>query len=179
MPYLVIGARAMLFVIFVASFTSKMRSRTAFAAFADSLAGFGIRSTRLQAGTAGIVISAEAAAAFLVALPFTVTWGLAAGGLIITAFTAQASIARRQGLRPVCKCFGSATSAFGATHIMRNGLIIAVAIAGLLAEAAGGRTHLAAAPVVLATGVAVLAGAGVVVWDDLAALLAPLQGSGP
>jgi hypothetical protein len=179
MPYLVIGARAMLFVIFVASFTSKVRSRTAFAAFADSLAGFGIRGARLQARSAGIVITAEAAAAVLVALPFTVVWGLTAGGLIITVFTAQASIARRQGLLPVCNCFGSAKSKFGARHIMRNGLIIAVAIAGLLAEFASGRTHLAVAPVVLATGLAVIAGAGIVVWDDLAALLGPLQGSRP
>lgn len=169
----------MLFVIFAASFTSKVRSRTAFAAFADSLAGFGVRSSRLQARTAGIVITAEAVAAALVALPFTVIWGLACGGLIITVFTAQASIASRHGLRPVCNCFGSSKSAFGARHIMRNGLIIAVAIAGLLAESASGRTHLAVAPVVLATGIAVIAGMGIVVWDDLAALLAPVQGSRP
>jgi hypothetical protein len=62
---------------------------------------------------------------------------------------------------------------------MRNGLIIAVAVTGLLAQFASGRTHLAAAPVVLATGIAVIAGAAVVVWDDLAALFAPLQGSRP
>ena len=169
----------MLFVIFVASFASKVRSRAALAAFADSLAGFGIEGTRLQACTAGIVITAEAAAAVLVALPFTASWGLTAGALIITVFTVQASIARRRGLRPVCLCFGSSTSALGARHITRNALIIAVAIAGLLAEFGSGRTHLAVAPVVLATGIAVIAGTAVVVWDDLAALLAPLQGSRP
>jgi hypothetical protein len=169
----------MLFVIFVASFTSKVRSRAAFAVFAESLDGFGIRGTRPQARTAGIVIMAEAAAAALVALPFTVTWGLAASGLIITVFTAQAGIARRQGLRPVCNCFGSGRSALGARHLVRNGLIIAVAISGLLAEFAGGRASLAAAPAVLAAGIAVIAGISMVVWDDLAALLAPLQGSRP
>jgi hypothetical protein len=179
MPYLVIGAQAMLFVIFAASSTSKVRSRTAFAAFADSLAGFGIRGARLQARTAAIVITAEAAVAVLVALPFTVIWGLAGGGLIITVFTAQASIARRQGLRPVCKCFGSSKSVFGARHIMRNGLIVAVCVAGLLAESASGSAHLAVASVVLATGIAVIAGMGIVAWDDLAALLAPVQGSRP
>jgi hypothetical protein len=179
MPYLVIGARAMLFVIFAASFAGKARSRAAFTAFADSLAGFGIRGTRLQARTAGLVVAAEAAAAVLIALPFTAIWGLAAGGLIITAFTAQASMARRQGLRPRCNCFGFSKSALGARHIMRNALIVAVAIAGLAAELASGRTHLAAGPVVLATGIAVIAGTGIVVWDDLAALLGPLQGSRP
>lgn len=179
MPYLVIGARAMLFVIFVASFTGKARSRAAFTAFADSLAGFGLRGTGLQARTAGIVIAAEGAAAVLIALPFTAIWGLAAGGLIITVFTAKAAMARRQGLRPVCNCFGFSKSALGARHIMRNGLIIAVAMAGLLAELASGRTHLGVAPVVLATGIAVIAGTGIVVWDDLAALLGPPQGSRP
>jgi uncharacterized membrane protein YphA (DoxX/SURF4 family) len=126
MPYLVIGARAMLFVVFFASSTSKVRSRTAFADFADSLAGFGVRGGRLQALAAGIVITAEAATAVLVALPFTVTWGLIAGGLIMAVFTTQASIARRRGLRPVCNCFGSSRSTLGARHIMRNGLIITV-----------------------------------------------------
>jgi hypothetical protein len=33
--------------------------------------------------------------------------------------------------------------------------------------------------VILATGIAVIAGATVVVWNDLATLLAPLQGSRP
>jgi hypothetical protein len=179
MPYLVIGARAVLFVVFAASFTSKVRSRAAFTAFADSLAGFGVRGARLQARTAGIVITAEAATAVLVALAFTVIWGLAVGGLMITVFTAQASIASRQGLRPVCNCFGSSKSAFGARHFIRNALIIAVATAGLLAEFASGRTHLAVASVVLATGIAVIVGMGIVVWDDLAALLAPVQGSRP
>lgn len=169
----------MLFVIFIASFSSKVRSRTAFTAFADALTGFGIRGVRTQPLTAGIVITAEAAAAVLIALPSTVIWGLTAGGVIVAVFTAQASIARQRGLRPICNCFGSTGSALGARHFMRNGLIIAVAVTGLLAQFASGRTHLAAAPVVLATGIAVIAGAAVVVWDDLAALFAPLQGSRP
>jgi uncharacterized membrane protein len=179
MPYLVIGARAMLFVIFAASAISKVRSRTAFAEFADSLAGFGIRDARLQARTGGMVITAEAAAAAAVALPFTVIWGLMAGGLIIAIFTAQASIARRHGLRPVCNCFGASKSTLGARHAVRNGLIIAVAATGLLAEFASGRSHLAVGPVVLAIGIAVIAGTAVIVWDDLATLLLPLQGSRP
>ena len=56
---------------------------------------------------------------------------------------------------------------------MRNGIIIAVAIAGLAAQAASGQTHIIAASAVLAAGVAVIAGLAIATWDDVATLLAP------
>jgi hypothetical protein len=173
MPYLEIAARAMLIVVFATAFATKARNRNAFMSFADSLGSFGIRHRRLQLQTAAIVLTAEAAAAVLTALPATAIWGLALAGLTITVFTAAAVLARKQGRQPTCNCFGSSTATLGTRHVVRNCLIIAVAIAGLAAQPADGQAHIAAAPAVLATGLALITGLAIATWDDIATLLAP------
>ena len=86
MPYLLIAARAMLIVVFATAFVSKARSRKAFMGFAGSLGSFGIQHSRVQLAAATMVVTAEALAVVLAAIPSTVTWGLAIGGLAITCF---------------------------------------------------------------------------------------------
>jgi hypothetical protein len=171
MLYLAIAARAMLIVVFAAAFAAKARNRNAFMSFADSLGSFGIRHRRLQLAAASMAVTAEAATAVLAAVPVTATWGLALGGLTITAFTAAALRARKQGRQPTCNCFGSSTATLGTRHIVRNCLIIGVALAGLTAQPASGQAHINAAPAVLAAGLALIAGLAIATWDDIATLL--------
>ena len=56
---------------------------------------------------------------------------------------------------------------------MRNCVIIAVAIAGLAAQAASSHAPLSAALAVLAAGLALIAGLAIATWDDIATLFSP------
>jgi hypothetical protein len=173
MPYVVIAARVMLVVIFAIAFAGKVRNRSAFTRFTDSLGDFATWNTRLQLPVAVMVVTAEATIVVLVALPATVGWGLAIGGLMITVFTAAALHARRNGRQPMCNCFGAAGTALGLRHIVRNCLIVAAAAAGLAAWSAGGPSRITAAPVVLAAGLALIVSLALAAWDDIVPLVLP------
>ena len=173
MPYLVIAARSMVIVVFLAAFVGKARGRHAFIRFVDSLDSFGVRRRALQLPAAYAVVAAEAAAAIFLVFPATVNYGLMLGGLTITVFTAAALLARRLGRQPTCNCFGSTTEVLGTRHVVRNCVIVATAIIGLAAQTTSGHAHIAPAGAVLAAGLAVIAGFAIATWDDVATLLMP------
>ncbi len=77
-----------------------------------------------------------------------------------------------RGQRVRCRCFGAGPSRIGPAQIARNLVLLTLSAAGLaLSPVSHGG---AGAPqLVLAAGLALLAGLAVVRWDDLAALAGP------
>ncbi|GLF99549.1 MauE/DoxX family redox-associated membrane protein [Streptomyces yaizuensis] len=102
--------------------------------------------------------------------------GLALAAVLLAAFTALAVSAARGGNRVPCRCFGRTTTPLGAVHAVRNAVLLAVAVTGLVATALPGWSPGAGDPVAALT--AVLAGAALglltTALDDLAALFRPL-----
>nr|WP_236666965.1 MauE/DoxX family redox-associated membrane protein [Nonomuraea sp. K271] len=163
-------ARALLAVVFFAAVVSKTRARREFAEFRDSVAAIGPRW--LPAGPAAVaVVAVEAAAVVLLAVPGTRLAGYALVAVLLIAFCAGIgrAIFARQSVR--CQCFGAGGGQLGPQHLVRNGLLIAVAVAGAIA---GGLPT--SAPAML---IALVAGAflGLLTtrWEDVAFLLVPAR----
>lgn len=161
-------ARVLLAVVFLTAVVGKTRSRQGFAEFRDSVAAIAPRW--LPVGPAAVaVVAGEAATVVLLAVPATRLAGYALAVVLLAAFCA--GIARvvhsRQMVR--CQCFGAGGDVLGPEHLVRNGLLVAVATAGALG---GGATPSApAALVAMVTGA--LLGLLTTRWEDVVFLLVP------
>ncbi|MFE3202455.1 MauE/DoxX family redox-associated membrane protein [Embleya sp. NPDC059237] len=177
MVYLVVGARALLGVVFLVSLAGKISGRAAFVAFVASVRSLGVLSARLADPVARTVVAGEAAVCVLLVLPSrnASTGGFLVAGALLAAFTAGIAAALRRGNTAPCRCFGAGTSPLGTAHIVRNVVLCAVAGAAVPAVPAvpAGRPG--------GVAVAVFAGlcAGVVVTrlDHLLDLFRPLPAS--
>jgi hypothetical protein len=161
-------ARALLAVVFLAAVVGKARSRQGFAEFRDSVAAIGPRW--LPAGpAAGAVVVGEATTVVLLAVPGTrlAGYALAAALLIVFCVGIARAVLARQSVR--CQCFGAGGGVLGPKHLVRNGLLVAVAATGALTAGVP--------PSAPATLVALVAGAflGLLTtrWEDVAFLLVP------
>jgi hypothetical protein len=161
-------ARVLLAVVFFAAVVGKTRSRQGFAEFRDSVATIGPRW--LPAGpAAGMVVSAEAATVVLLAVPGTrlVGYTLAASLLIAFCVGIARAVLAKQSVR--CQCFGADGGLLGPRHLVRNGILVAVAGVGALT---GGVPASASATLVaLVTGA--FLGLLTTRWEDVAFLLVP------
>ncbi|MFJ6566329.1 MauE/DoxX family redox-associated membrane protein [Streptomyces sp. NPDC091292] len=180
MDHVLISCRVFLGLVFVLSFTGKVRGRAAYRAFRDSvrelapwLPGGGAALT----AAAVTVLAAESVSVVLLAVPST---GSALAGFLLAtgllgAFTVAIAGTVRRGDRVACRCFGAASSApVGAAQLVRNGLLLAGALTGVCAALTGGGpgVPLAGAAVALVFGAA--AAGLVLLTDDLSQLLRPL-----
>lgn len=163
-------ARALLAVVFFAAVVGKTRARQEFADFRDSVATIGPQW--LPAGPAAVaVVAGEAATVVLLAVPGTRIAGYALAAVLLIAFCAGIgrAILARQSVR--CQCFGAGGGLLGPQHLVRNGLLVAVAVAGAIA---GGLPT--SAPAML---IALVAGAflGLLTtrWEDVAFLVVPAR----
>lgn len=79
-----------------------------------------------------MVVGAEFATALLLLIPYGGIFGLAACILLVIAFSGV--IARSMGRKePVpCRCFGRTTEPMGTTHLYRNIIMLAMAMASLV-----------------------------------------------
>jgi hypothetical protein len=175
MTYVELGCRALLGVVFAVAVVGKARSRAAFKAFVDSLAAFGWLPAGRRRLVAIMVVVVEAITVVLVAVPVTAAAGLALAGGTLAAFTASAWRQARIG-RPVrCRCFGTDGGEFGSAQLVRNGLLLATAIVGLVAAALAGTGPVAVPGAALAVALGALAGLLVTRWDDLAFVFGPVR----
>ncbi|MEU6711428.1 MauE/DoxX family redox-associated membrane protein [Nonomuraea sp. NPDC046802] len=161
-------ARVLIAVVFFAAVVGKTRSRQGFAEFRDSVAAVGPRW--LPAGpAAGAVVAGEAATVVLLAVPGTRLAGYALAALLLIVFCAgiARTIRARQSVR--CQCFGAGGGVLGPQHLVRNGLLVAVAVVGALAGDVP--TSAPAMLVALATGA--FLGLLTTRWEDVAFLLVP------
>lgn len=119
-------ARVLLAVVFLAAFAGKVRTRQGFAEFRDSIAAIVPLPAR---PVAAAVLAAEALAVVLLAVPGT-RLGYAVVVALLTAFCAGIAFAVLGKKAVRCRCFGAAGDVLGPKHLVRNGLLIAVAVAG-------------------------------------------------
>lgn len=175
MIYLLLGCCLCLAFVFGLSAASKTR-RAAFREFAESAGPLQILPTGLRSPAAVAVVAAEVAltgallvgagAAFTPSLRFVATAGLVLAVLLLLSFTTVIALTLRRGIRKPCKCFGATTTPLGRAHVVRNGLLLAAAVAGLVAGATGTATAEPAGAAVAAV-VGVVGGLLIARFDDL------------
>ena len=120
-------ARVLLAAVFLAAVAGKVRTRQGFAEFRDSIAAL---APWLPAQPVALaVLAGEAVAVVLLAVPGT-GLGYAVAVALLAMFCGAVALAV-YGRKPVrCKCFGAGGDVLGPKHLVRNGLLIAVAGAG-------------------------------------------------
>jgi hypothetical protein len=171
------GAAALVAVVFGWSAATKLADPAAFRRSLPVTLGIApLRARRI----APLVVAAEmavalAALAGLVSAPVAVLGFLAAAGLLAVFTAALASMVRR-GVTEPCRCFGTRDTPPGAVDLVRNGVLVALCLGGVVAVLAGGPAA-AAGPLAVAGGTVV----GVVVallaihLDELVWLFGPLR----
>jgi hypothetical protein len=157
-------ARFLLGVTFGAAAVAKVRD-------SGALRGF-LRASHVPDRAIGplvaATVAAEAATAGLLLAYPRIGFPLAL--LMLAAFSALLGRALRRPVRVPCGCFGRSATPVGAEHLIRNAVLAAVAVTGLVGT-------LAAAPAPLSGGTVAWAAVGVALalavvgLDDLKALL--------
>jgi hypothetical protein len=139
--------------------------------FAESLESIEPRlfSTRVRRmGGALSVALAEAGTCILLIISSTSLAGLCVALTLLLSFAAVIGSVLRSGRAAHCHCFGAEGTPFSASHIIRNGILAAVALIGI-----GSRVATGAMPVLpkyhgaLAAAVGLLVGIALTRWDDL------------
>ncbi|HEX6353267.1 MauE/DoxX family redox-associated membrane protein [Actinophytocola sp.] len=178
-----VGAAVLCGLVLLVSALSKVRSRKDYADFVASVPAFGIPASWsgwYAAATlaaelvitglllAGVVLAGAGAGRWLAGTGLVLAVGLF-GVLTVAVWRA---VARRSGA--VCRCFGPARTPLAHRHVVRNALLLLVAVLGLSAMDVADLATAALAASVGAVG-AVL----VVRFDDLAELFVGPPARGP
>lgn len=185
MDHLTIGCACILALVFAVSAASKLRGRAAFDEFAyatrtlltasaQALRGAERRrpGERVVRFVALGVAMAEAVAVPLVAVPATARVGFGLAAVLLTCFSVAIALTLRRGVSTACRCFGAASAPLSRRHLVRNALLLAVAVAGLVtADGSLDGVHPAGAAVAAVTGA--VAAVLLIRIDDLADLFAP------
>lgn len=175
MEYVLIGLRSLIALVFVISVASKLRSRLARAEFVAATARLSPRP--LTAGQArwlaAGVVAAELAAVVLVAVSVTTPIGFAVAVALLLGFTGAIALALRRGERAPCRCFGSAEQPLGYPQVVRNLVLLAAALLGLVGgQLPAASPHLAGA--LVAVGAGALVATVMAMADDITSLFRPI-----
>jgi hypothetical protein len=168
-----LACRVAIGLAFAVSGISKVAGRRAFAEFVASVGTLARVPPGWRAPLAGVVVALELAVPVALLTPAAAGALVLAAGLLV-AFSAAVWSALRHRTVTRCRCFGPTSAPLGPLHLVRNGLLLAVAALGaalLLAAPTGpadpgGLVVAAAAGVVLA--------AVLIRVDDLLSILTPL-----
>lgn len=160
-----IACRGMLALVFLASAVAK----------AGNFGGFvaAVRQLRLVPGTmprpvARLVVAAEFGTVGLLLLPAPAAgFGLAV--VLAVLFSVVIEVSVRRGIRVPCPCFGASGDFLNRKQLVRNALLVVVAIVGLLSPA--GTVDLV--EIMISVAVAGFLAAVVIRFDDVADLLMP------
>jgi hypothetical protein len=167
--YVALTCRCVIAITFGFSVFSKIKNGAAFRDFADWLGGVPPVSRRTQLPVAVALVAGELAVTGAVIAPETVRWGLILAVLLLTVFAAGIYAALRRGLRAPCRCFGASTTPLGRSQIVRNALLVLVAVTGAIAQ--GSHRGVTVPGVILSFATAALLVVPVIFYDDLAFLL--------
>jgi hypothetical protein len=176
MPYLLIAARAALIAVFALAVISKVRSSAAYTGFRKALRQLGIVPASTVNAAAASAVAVEAAIVVSLALParpVIFAGFVLAAGLLVVYIAVIAQVIRR-GNRTTCACFGVTATPLGPRHIVRNAVLIAVALTG--AAATGTHGHPGTPPGYVTAMVAGLfVGLLAAASDDIMELIAPTR----
>ncbi|MER5625692.1 MauE/DoxX family redox-associated membrane protein [Streptosporangium sp. NPDC002544] len=169
MTHLIAACQGLLAVVFLVSAASKLRGGQALRAFATSLASMlPVRGDRALP-VAVAVTAAEVIVVVLLAVPPTRGAGFAAATALLVVLTSGVAVVLTRGGAEPCRCFGASSTPLSGRHLIRNLLLIVVALAGLTGPA--GQHSSTWSIVALLAGAC--AGLLVTMLDDLVALFAP------
>ncbi len=155
----------LLAVVFALAAFSKVRNPTAFEGFTRSLPRFGLPQRLARAPVGFAFIGTEAAT---IVLLFAVPgWGFLLAAAMLLAFSAGLANALARGEQTTCRCFGSTGELISLHHLVRNGILVVVAMVGGL----GCLVWPASSPVtpvqLLSAALGALSGLLITRWDDL------------
>lgn len=169
--YVALTGRALLVAVFGIAAFGKARSGAAFAEFTDTLSDLPWIGARWRQPIAATVIAVETAATVLLIPSRTASLGFAIALLTLAVFTTTVVVARARGNHVRCRCFGTGADADdadrGASQLIRNAVLIAVAAAGFVSalSASSGANPAAG---IAACSLGLIAGFVITRWDDLA-----------
>jgi hypothetical protein len=184
------GAVVALWVVFAVSAAGKSTGVRRQGAFAESLRPLALIPERLLAPTALAVTGAEIVVvagltwAFLgIATGSAGTRSVAIAALVLAAallavLTGGIAVALNRGTTASCACFGAAERPLSRRHLVRNGVLFLIAVAG---AGVAGQVPVAAVdpPAVLLAGATGAVGALVLIrFDDLVDLFTPASPAG-
>jgi hypothetical protein len=172
MSYLVIGARVLLLGVFVVALAGKLRRRAAFDEFRRSIAELRVLPRNWSLAAALAVTAAEAAIIVLLGLPYTVLPGFGLAAVLLVVFTTGIVLALRRGQRAPCRCFGASAAPLGPAHVVRNLILTAAGVTGLIAAFAAGTAGVQPGGIAVTLAAAAVGVLIVVRLDDLVALFA-------
>ena len=166
MAYVALACRWAICGVFLAAALSKCRSRSSRAAFLSSLAALapGVKAAPLGV----LVIVVELAVALLVTLPATAAVGLGLAGAALVAFSVAIGSGLRRGVTVACRCFGWSAAPVSRVHLVRNGVLLAIVLAGALTARAAGAAAPHAAGLALSLAAALVVVVLILSSDDLA-----------
>ena len=172
MVYAALICRTVVGLVFAVSAFSKLRNGTAYREFASWLASVPVPLARKRA-LPPVLAGAEAATVVLVAVPATAVAGLVLAVLTLAALTAGTAVAVRRGARVTCQCFGPSRTELAPHHVVRNGFLLVLALAGLAVAGAfsAGAADLRPAAIGLSLWAAVALATFVVFLDDVVFLV--------
>ncbi|MDX3802657.1 MauE/DoxX family redox-associated membrane protein [Streptomyces sp. AK04-3B] len=166
MSDLLLVCRLTLICVLAVAGLAKLRDRRR---FASALGDLTVPAAARPA-LAVLVPAAELLAAVLLAVPRTITAGLAVAAALCAAFSVVAVTTMRRGSPAGCPCFGSRTTVpMGPWHVARNAVLTVLALlGGVIALTQGATASYDAPALVLAVAVAGYLTTLAVFTDDLA-----------
>ncbi|WP_231515716.1 MauE/DoxX family redox-associated membrane protein [Herbidospora cretacea] len=161
-----------LVIVFLASGLGKLRRP---AEFAGSIRAMRLLPAAAAPAAAILIIAGELAAALALLAGLTVdatplVYAFALSAALCVVFSLAIITVIRRGASVACACFGRRASAFSARHVVRNILLAALAIAGLLGADTGAASWTPETAITIAAGAAL--SLLVILMDDLADLFA-------
>jgi methylamine utilization protein MauE len=165
MEYIGIGTQSLLVAVFGWAAVWKV---LAFGRFRMSVAELELVPPSLGDATAVLLVGAEFACAITVALPPVKIVGLGLTTGLLLVFCGAIALQIRRGSQAQCACFGRSGGLLGWRQLIRNALLVVVALAGLAAAAADRAVDGAGVAIAVFTGL--VGAAWAVAFDDLAEL---------
>lgn len=150
--YLVLVARCLLAAVLLLSTTTKVSGRASFQAFRDWVRDLTVVPPRWVTRVAVLMTAVEAITLLMLALPATYPAGLILAALVMASFAGSAAVLVRRGITVPCRCFGAASAGrpMGATEIVRNILLTAIATSAAAAAVLAAPPIPAGAAIILA-----------------------------
>ncbi|WP_157979609.1 MauE/DoxX family redox-associated membrane protein [Kribbella monticola] len=165
MEYLTVASQALLTAVFGWAAIAKLRG---FATFRQSVRTLGLLPNRYAGVVATGIVATESGCAL--AVPLSAAVGLIACLCLLTLFCVGIVVLLMRGVSANCACFGATGAPLGRKHLVRNGLLAAIALGGLLTNTAGDPHP---GGVLTAVFAGLIGAALLVAFDDLAELFTP------
>ncbi len=170
MTYAALACRGLVGLVFATAAFSKLRGPSAYREFASWLAALPVPLARNR-GVPVLLAAAEVAIVVLMAVPAAAAAGLTLAAGSLAGMAAGTVVVMRRDARVSCRCFGPSRSPLGARHLVRDSLLLVIAVAGAVANVLGaGRDAASPAGIALSLAAALIAATFLVFLDDLFAL---------